>query len=175
MSRLGNRVAFAAFALLAGSVLYAERAEAQGVEGSWVYVAQGSDDVNAVIEKGTAKMNFVTKPVARKRLKGTNKPYQTLVISRTGSEIVTAMDDRAPIHMPADGKAIKWKREDGEVFNVNAVTQNGALVQSFIADDGQRENAYKVRPDGTLEMKVTIRSGRLPAPLVYTLLYRKEK
>lgn len=145
------------------------------IQGSFVFTARGSDDIEQVIRNGTAKMNFIKRPIARSRLKKTNLPYQTIRIEETPAQVSVASDHRAPVVTPADGKTIRWRREDGELFDVNSVWEEGRLKQTFVAEDGSRENLFSLSPDGqTLTMQVTIRSGKLPAPIVYRLNYMRK-
>lgn len=145
-----------------------------GLQGTFVFTAQGSDNVEDVIRNGTAKMNFIKRPIARSRLKKTNLPYQRIAIAHTPAQVSVQRDAAKPIVTPADGKSIRWTREDGEVFDVNTVWDGTRLKQTFVAPDGSRENLFWLSPDGsTLTMQVTIRSPQLPAPIVYKLDYRR--
>jgi len=128
------------------------------------------------ITDGTARMNFIKRPIARSRLKKTNlPPYQTVKFEYPPSEISIQMDTRKPILTPADGKSIKWTREDGEVFDVTTVWEQANLKETFTAGDGSRENLFEPGADGqTMVMQVTIRSPQLPAPIVYRLNFRKK-
>jgi hypothetical protein len=139
--------------------------------GSWTYADQPSDVIERAIERGIDDMNFITKPIARRRLRATNNPYSTVEIRHAEGRITTVLEGRA-ISSPEDGSTIDWRREDGEMLRVATSIRNGTLVQSFTAEDGSREAVYSVSPDGRrLTMQVTIRSDRLPAPIVYRLLY----
>ena len=139
--------------------------------GSWRYATQSADVIERAIERGIDDMNFVTKPIARRRLRATNDRYSTVVVRNVGGEITTVLEGR-PITSPADGRTIQWRREDGEVLAVSTAIRNGTLVQTFVAEDGSRENVYSVSGDGRiLTLQVTIRSDRLPAPIVYQLVY----
>lgn len=150
-------------------------AQSSAMQGTFAFTAQGSDDVQKAIANGTAKMSFITRPIARSRLKKTNLPYQLLKIELTPTQVFVSRDGRPPIVTPADGKSIKWKREDGETFDVNTVWEQGKLKETFVATDGSRENLFTISPDGQLlTMQVTIRSPRLPAPVVYKLDYRRK-
>lgn len=160
---------------LAAHVLVAAPAMAQetaaSVAGSWRYADQPSDVIESAIERGIDDMNFITKPIARRRLRATNDAYSTVEVRIGGGEVTTVLEGRS-ITSPADGSAISWRREDGEVMQVTTAMRDGALVQSFAAEDGSRENVYSVSADGRrLTMQVTIRSPRLPAPIVYRMLF----
>jgi hypothetical protein len=87
--------------------------------------------------------------------------------------IETAFDGHKPVQMPADGSTIRWTREDGETFDVNATWDGNRLVQTFKAEDGTRANAFSVGADGRLTMQVTLTSPQLDQPLVYTLPFSR--
>lgn len=146
-----------------------------GLAGSYSYVQESGDIVGDAIERGIRDMSFITKPIARRRLRNTNRPYRTITLLLSESEISTTYDGRAPIRSPADGTAVRWRREDGEMLDVSTSLRDGALTQTFTAEDGSRENAFILSPDGTgLTLQVTLRSERLPAPITYRLLYRRD-
>jgi hypothetical protein len=155
----------------------AAEAGAQGMplQGTFVYTAEGSDNLEQAIQQATSRMNFVTRPIARSRLKKTNSVYQKIAIGRTADEVSIAFDARAPVVSPASGSAVRWRREDGEMFDVTTTGGNGSLQQTFKAEDGERVNTFTLAPDGnTLTMNVTITSPRLPQPLTYRLRYRRQ-
>jgi len=139
--------------------------------GSWSLAA--APDLTAVIEAATAPMNFLTRPFARSRLKQTNPLHAHIRIAHPGSEITIQYDDSPAQHMPDDGSPVAWKREDGESFMISARTDPDGLVQTYKAEDGERSNRFRLDPaTGSLALTVTIRSGRLPGPVTYTLSYR---
>ncbi len=170
---------FASLPVLLGLFLLASapaHAQSTAFEGSFVYVPQASQSIDKAIEKGVARMNFITRPVARGRLKKTNQPYQKLVIAHTPTEVRITTDDRAPITTPANGTPVRWTREDGEKFDVSTEWENGRLEQTFKADDGQRVNTFAISPDGnTLTMNVVVTSPRLPSPVMYDLVFRRQR
>ena len=156
--------------MLVAAPLCAQEAAAS-VDGTWRLAQQPADVIETAIERGIDDMSFVTKPIARRRLRATNDAYATVEVRIGGADVTTVLAGRA-ITSPADGRAIRWRREDGEVMQVSTSLRDGTLVQTFTAEDGSRENVYSVSPDGRrLTLQVTIRSGRLPAPIVYRLLY----
>ena len=165
---------FGAIALI-GAAFSPAGAQSAAFEGTYVYSAQQSDDIAAAIEQGVRKMNFITRPIARGRLKKTNPVYETISISHTDSDVSVQTDSREPIVTPANGTPIEWEREDGEMFDVSTEWENGKLEQTFQAEDGQRINVYSLSPDGeTLTLNVTVTSPRLAAPVVYNLVYNRQ-
>lgn len=167
------------FAALAAVLALALPAAAQTgtsatLDGTYTLNRSASDDVNRAIETAVGRMNFVTRPIARGRLRRTNQPYQRVVISHTQQQVSVITDNRAAIRTPANGTPIKWRREDGEMLDVSTEWENGRLEQTFAAEDGRRVNVYSLSADGrTLTMEVTITSGRLPQPLRYKLVYNR--
>jgi hypothetical protein len=149
-------------------------AQEAGLSGTFVNEAQSAATIEAAIEAAVAKMNFVKRPIARSRLKKTNTVHKRVTIATTSQEIAIAFDSNAPVRMPADGATAKWKREDGEVFDVSARWQGEKLVQTFKAEDGQRTNTFSLGADGTpLRLEVEIASPQLPEPLRYTLTFTR--
>ncbi|MGA2079344.1 MAG: hypothetical protein ABSH53_01830 [Holophaga sp.] len=139
--------------------------------GSWSVAS--APDLQAVIDQATAPMNFLTRPIARSRLRNTNVVFRRIQVARTGAEVTITFDDRQPMSMPLDGTPVAWTREDGEKMTVAARLDGDDLEQTFTAHDGQRVNHFHVDPDTrTLRFQVTVRSGRLPGPVAYTVDYR---
>lgn len=158
--------------VLASSQTLAEKPE---IDGHYVYMPERSASVSDAVEKTVQEVNFVIRPIARSRLNKTNRPYQNITLATAPDTFSITTDKRAPIVMPADGKPVKWKREDGETMDVSMQWQGAALQETFAADDGKRVNLYELSPDGReLRMRVTVSSKRLPRPLVYTLVYQRQ-
>lgn len=166
---LGLAVA-AMFVVQAGEA----QAQAASLQGTFNYVAEGSDDVRAAINQAIGRMNFAMRPIARSRLNRTNQPYRTVSIAQTGGQVSITTDNREAIVSPADGSTIKWRREDGETLDVSTAVSGARIEQVFRAEDGQRTNVYTISPDGrTMTMQVTVTSDRLPQPLTYRLVFRR--
>lgn len=143
-------------------------------QGTFAVTTPDDTGIKTAIDNAVAKMNFLFRAVARGRLHDTNPRYQRLEIHTTDQQISVQFDQRAPIVMPATGAPVKWKREDGEVFDVSAHVGADALTQTFRSDEGQRVNEFRLHPDGSLSLDVTVTSPKLPAPVKYTLQFRRE-
>ncbi|MDP2875758.1 MAG: hypothetical protein Q8O00_06200 [Holophaga sp.] len=138
--------------------------------GTWKLVS--SPDIAGAVEQCTAEMSFIKRPIARSRLKKLNPAYQRVVLTRSHAEISLQFEDRQPIRVPANGKAIAWTREDGEKFMVSAKPSIDTLVQHYQGEDGERENRLRVDATGkNLTIEVVVKSQKLPKPLTYTLSY----
>ncbi len=163
------------FAIVAAVVLPAPALAATSLVGEWSHDAAKSDNVDKAIERAVEKVNFVIRGMAHGRLKSTNQPYHQIAIMVKGGDTHLKTDDRAPI--VSNAKGVKWKREDGQVYDVTMVWKGDTrLEQSFANDEGKRLNVYTLNPDGkSMVMEVTVTSPKLPAPLNYSLAYKRDK
>lgn len=175
MRRRENFVGLSRALLLAliGSVAAGAHADDPSLQGTFLNEQQSVKTIETAIEAAVAKMNFIKRPIARGRLKKTNVAHRRVEIETGRGEISVAFDGRKPVQMPADGSTIRWTREDGEIFDVNASWEGERLVQTFKAEDGTRANAFSVGADGHLKMLVTLTSPQLDQPLVYTLTFSR--
>ena len=148
-------------------------AQSPGLEGTFVSKASGQAVIDAAIDAGVAKMNFIKRPIARNRLKSTNIAYGRVTIQRSPETISVQFDANAPVVMPLDGTAVKWTRADGEVFDVEAQWHDGRLVQTFKSEDGQRVNTFTIADADTLVLDVAVSSPQLPAPVKYQLQFAR--
>lgn len=155
------------------SVAAVAHADNPALQGTFVNEQQSAKTIETAIEATVAKMNFIKRPIARSRLKKTNEAHRRVEIGIGRDQISVAFDGHKPVQMPADGSTIRWAREDGETFDVNAAWDGDRLVQTFKAEDGTRANAFSVTADGRLTMQVTLTSPQLDQPLVYALTFSR--
>lgn len=157
----------AAFALLP------QAASAQIPVGEYLIDEALSDDINVAINAATADMNFIARPIARKRLRSTNPPTRVVTIEEIGDSVQVTSDHQIAVRSKPDGVPMKWSAFKGEQLEVTTVIDNGILSNTFSAGDGARTNRYTLRDDGMLEMLVTISSPRLRRPVEYKRVYRR--
>ncbi len=150
-------------------LLTATLGAADPLAGSWVL--REAVDLSPVIEAATQDMNFLTRPIARKRLRNLNPAYGRVTLAQGPQGWSIAFDTRAPLVLPVDGRAVAWTREDGERFQVSGRQEGTRLVQHFRGQDGERTNTFERDRAGGLTLAVEVRSTKLPRPLTYTLRY----
>lgn len=160
----------------AAAVQLAAAAPGDSLAGHWHLDRAASGDVRRAIDTVTGRMNFFIRPIARSRLRSANQVHDHLVITITPTEVATQVDQGAPIVSPANGTEVTWRRENGDVFQLHTVLEGQQLVQTFVGRDGSsRENVFVPAPDGrTLNIAVTVAHPRLPMPLKYQLVYRRD-
>jgi hypothetical protein len=160
-------------ALLILQVSTAARAEDPSWAGIFVNDEQSDAGVQKAIEAAVADINFLTRPIARSRLKKTNSMAHRITITRQAETVTVRFDERKPAQMPADGSLAKWTDENGEQFDVFARVEDARLVQTFKAEDGQRVNSFSPQDAQRLTLEVQVTSPRLPKPLTYTVRYKR--
>jgi hypothetical protein len=154
---------------IAASEVYA----AQVPVGEFVLDESLSDDINKAINDATAEMNFIARPIARKRLRSTNPPTTVVTIETIGDSVEVTSDGRISLRAKPDGIPMKWAAFKNENLQVTTTFENGVLTNVFAAGDGSRTNRYVLRDNDLLEMRVTISSPRLEKPVEYTRVYRR--
>lgn len=145
------------------------------LEGAFVYAPEASEDVEAAIDAAVDDLNFIVRPIARRRLRDATEPIRRVTFEqRPGTIVISTGDAANPTRTAPDGTPAPWTRTNGETVDVATRWDGDMLFQTFDAEDGMRTNAYTLSADGdTLRMAVTIRSPRLPEPVEYTLVYRR--
>lgn len=174
MRRKGLVLGIAILAALASRAVAASLEDFAGV---WILDKARSADVEKAIEACVARMNFVTRAVARPRLKKTNIPYERISIATDASTVTVVYGAKGKrITTPSDGKVASWTREDGETFQISHALAGSKLVEVFRSKDGQKRTDFSVSDDrSTLSLEVTVSSPRLPEPLAYRLVYRHQE
>lgn len=148
------------------------------IVGRYVHDAAASDDVQAAIERAVAQMSFVTRSIGRSRLRATNQPPADVRFALPPDSIVVHYAGQPELRARRDGSPRQWRNAAGEPFqarvSVATAPDGGVTVrQVFEAEDGRRENAWRLDAAGsTLTLEVTVSSPRLPQPLRYRQIFR---
>lgn len=144
------------------------------LEGKWVRVAERSGDIPKAIEACIAPLNFAVRPIARSRLTKTNKVPLRLEIRSAGTSLGVVYTPGKEWASPADGRALAVTGDEGKAKLSTRMVGN-TLVQHFEGEDGAKTNRFTVSPDGKeLTMDTRATSPRLPDPLLYRNVYRRE-
>jgi len=141
--------------------------------GRWDLIAGESDNIDRAIEGTIASMSFITRPIARVKLKRRNVAFPSFQLDVSDHEIHVKHEQGLDVAYPASGVAVKTRAPDGT--DVVAVIQiDPTLMQSYVADNAVREDRYLLSDDGSrLTIAVRITSVHLPKPLVYKLVYQR--
>ena len=148
--------------------------QGSSLDGTYVLDQTDSDNVNEVIENAAGKLNFLTRDIARERLKKLNPAYRQVAITSSPNEISVTVDNQPPLLTPAKGAPVASAGRDGGQVNASMQLAGQRLAQTFTSADGRRVNDYTLIPDGrTLTMQVTETSPRLSQTITYKQVYRR--
>jgi hypothetical protein len=149
-------------------------AQKSGLDGTYLLDENDSDNMNEAIEHAVGQLNFLTRDIARERLKKLNPAYRQVAIASSLNEISVTVDNQQPLRAPAKGAPVAWVGPDGGKVNVSLQLAGERLEQTFTSADGRRVNDYTLSPDGrTLTMQVRETSPRLPQGITYKQVYRR--
>jgi hypothetical protein len=163
-----------ALMVLAGSAGMTAAQQAPIPAGTWQFVPEQSEKIDAAVDKAVAHMNFLVRGIARSRLRGANKPIQRIVIEYPDDNVwISLREDEPPTISPRSGEFVPYTRADGEVVQVKTELADGVIRQFFDSDDGQKEHVYRLQPDGTMAFEVKVLSERLRAPFEYTWVFQR--
>jgi hypothetical protein len=174
-----NFVSTLCLVLLGGAIFLGSStlaaAQQSGLDGTYILDETDSDNMNAVIEDAVGKLNFLTRDIARGRLKKLNPAYRQVAITFSPNEISVTVDNHPPLRTPAKGAPVAWVGPDGGKVNASMqLAGRRRLEQTFTSADGRRVNDYTLSPDGrTLTMQVTETSPRLSQTITYKQVYRR--
>ena len=149
-------------------------AQESSLDGIYILDETDSANMNEVIEDAVGKLNFVTRDIARERLKRLNPAYRLIAISSSPNQISVTVDNQPPLRAPAKGAPVAWSGPDGGKVNASMQLAGRRLAQTFTSADGRRVNDYTLSRDGrTLTMQVTEASLRLSETITYKQVYRR--
>lgn len=141
-------------------------------DGDYVLDLERSDRPAEAIRAATEPLNFALKPILRKKLEGSERPPQNLNLLK-GSGVTLRIEKNLPF-TAAPGSPARWKRTDGEAFEVSMEDQAPGFALSFRQDDVVRMQRFGLSEDGrTLTLDVTLRHPKVPETVRYKLVYRK--
>lgn len=137
-----------------------------------------SDDVPAAIDRAVAGMNFIARPIGRRRLLATNRPPTTVRFALPPDSVVIDYAGQPPLRAKRDGSPRPWRNAAGEEFTARVRVRESEgsrrVTQSIEAEDGSRESTWTLDATGQeLTLEVVIRSPRLPQPLRYRQEFRR--
>jgi hypothetical protein len=149
-------------------------AQQSALDGTYILDKTDSDNTNEVIERAVEKLNFLTRDIARERLKKLNPAYREVAIASAPNEISVTVDNQPPLRAPAKGEPVAWIGPDGGKVNVSMQLAGQRLEQTFTSAEGRRVNDYTLSPDGrTLTLQVRETSAQLPQAITYKQVYRR--
>ena len=164
----------------AGQTADSTRSDAQAIPAAGAYaytlMPDSSSDIKAAINETVSPMNFLIRGIARGRLTKVNPLPHRVRVRLATDTVSVAFDDGDPVVTPADGAVVPWFNALAkETDQAHVLVAGDTLRQTIAAPDGDRENALTFADSGArLRIRVTVSSHRLPKPLMYDLLFRRD-
>lgn len=124
------------------------------------------------IEELVAQLGALLRGVARDKLIATNPVFDTVSITRKGSELVLTYGALTNV-CNLDGSSSQVEGIDGSSLKCRLSMDGGALVQRVDGSRGGRVNTFTIDESGRISMKTRIHSKLMPADLRYTLTFQR--
>jgi hypothetical protein len=121
-------------------------AQKSGLDGTYILDETDSDNMNEVIEDAVGKLNFLTRDIARGRLKKLNPAYRQVAITSSPNEISVTVDNQPPLRTPAKGAPVAWVAPHGGKVKAGMQLAGRRLAQTFMSADGRRVNGLHSKP-----------------------------
>jgi hypothetical protein len=148
------------------------RSPADQFVGRYELIRDQGANLRAAIDRATATMNFILRPIARRQLRQKTVLYSSFAMESSGGFLHITLAGEPALSLPLSGAAVLWRAPDGETVRVHLMP-GPELVQVFEAKLGRRENRFTLSADrAVLTMNVKITSYELPQPVEYRLIYR---
>lgn len=152
--------------------------------GTWIRDSAAGDDLEHVVSGALPKVKsalariFKGKAKSRLRQVITAPAWQrfTQVADSLTLETDAFPGDRALTVVPGMERTWTriWPGGKAERLTVRTSHSDNGITYRYIAEDGQRSDAYSIDANGTLTQRVTLESSQLKAPISYTLVYRRK-
>jgi hypothetical protein len=150
------------------------RADNPAMQGVFVNPSQSDAGIKAAIDAAAREFNFVTRPIARSRLKKHNPVLHRVEVKQGTAIEITLADAKPSAHTPGQ-PPVKWTRPDGEVFDVTMAWQGATLIQTFKSEEGTRVNRFSLSPDGNvLSMDVSLSGPYMQREMKYMLTFKRQ-
>ena len=136
---------------------------------------QGEAAIAKAVEAATEELNFIMRPVARSKFKEKNIPSASIAIRRDGAELTIETAFRS-WSTDLKAKSLTVSLPGGRTGLVSKTLEGRQLIELVTVAQTTREHRYSVSEDGlALTLLVTIVTPKLSKPIVYELLYRRQK
>ena len=143
--------------------------------GTYRYAGGAREDEarKAAIDKAVESMSVFTRSTARNRITATTQIPGFYAFSFEPGKIKVLPEARPEMISGDRGETADYVY-NGKTSKLTQVIAGDRITQVFVSDDGKRENEFTFSQDGkALMLKVTVTSGRLSTPVVYSLSYKK--
>jgi len=162
--------------LMLGAAADAVEGEIEDLHGRWVYSGDDSERQQRIdaIERTVQRMSWVTRGIARKRIKASTRIHDWYDF-RVDGETVTIIEEAGDRFSTRwDGVPSDVPKNLGGPASLTRTWEDGALYSRWVEQKGEGTESYRLSENGqTMNVAVTIASQRLPTEVRYELTYRR--
>jgi hypothetical protein len=130
---------------------------------------EGRRIVDRAIDRAVEPMNYFVRAIAADRLREGTHINRRITLRAADDRLTVQFDDR-DAYTTRIGRTT---RQQG-MRVTQRLRPNGQLEQVFETDEGTRWYVYTPLADGRMRVETTTGSPRMPEPMVFSLVYRRE-
>jgi hypothetical protein len=141
--------------------------------GHWKLDAAASDNIEKAIETAIEPMNFLSRPIARGKLRRRSVAFPNMTITKTAEGFHVVHEQGLNVVYTDIATPVHVKSIDGEDI-VSTLTGEPSLTLTYKTSAGERTDQYLLSDDGKIvSIQVRVTSRSLPQPLQYRLVYHR--
>ena len=142
--------------------------------GMYSYSAQASDKkaIESSIDHATAKLGFLQRGVARKRLADSTVPFGHFQVFFDDASAMLRVD-KHEYHLTYAAAAVSATGLNGGTVQVSAHLSGHTLYVSLHGSKGSRHLAFQFQSGGMVDLETTIESHYFSQPIKYSLHYHR--
>lgn len=164
--------------LLALALLVASPTLAQAPthEGRWVVVdaSRAGQARDAAVEDVVEDMNFIARPIARRRLREGLPVHQAIELRREGERLRVKIGSFYELAAPVDDSRHPITDALGTELRARQRWDGHTLIQRYSNEDATVTLKLRFAEDGsTLRLETRIHAERLPSDVVFSVAYRR--
>jgi hypothetical protein len=127
------------------------------------------------VDQAVSEVSYLLRAIGRKRIEAkTHIPAWVEIKQGAPGTVTFHFEGRAPEPCSLNGST-KGKDPEGKDAEFAARWDGKNLIQTVATEDGKRTNVLEPQADGSLKLRVELRSTRFETPIRYTLSYKRAK
>lgn len=139
----------------------------------YAWNSQEEEARRAAIDRGVERMSVFIRSTARNRISATTQILGSYSFSFEAGKIRVRAQGRPEMLSGENGEPVDYVY-NGKRSELTQRLVGDRISQTFVSEDGRRENEFTISRDGqVLTLTVTVSSPRLSVPVVYRLSYKK--
>lgn len=126
----------------------------------------------AMVDQAVGEFFFATRSLARKRIEAKTRIPAWLELKQSGQQVTVHFEGRYAETCPVGGTGTGKDPEDNPT-QLTLRWDGANLVQTVTTEEGKRTNVFMPQPNGSMKVKVELRSSKFKTVIQYTLSYAR--